>query len=795
MIINLYDKASALMLVKDFESKVDQEVIMRSLTNIVRKDEHYVEFKDGVADVVLEVYERAFRHVLRVRTERSEALEVSRTSTLFSKVKYCLSNPPLHCQVSDRECVRLRETINAPRLSKPSVSDAAIALGALFTLIGAPILEEAYKRIPMYTNSIVYEGMGWMSGSFLQAGIFAISRFLHNKIPRLFGGHTLTPWGYYPFLKLLQLWSLSVMLGTMESTAAGELGFASMQRGLLHFIWAILPYKQAVLFHSMFNLRYLIMRYMRFSTEARPACLTNALTQQTVCLDDVKMKQFPTQSEFKVRPGQYECTDKDGPFGAWGISGYVATVFRGCTHNEIISMNGRVGKALPMHKTPEALEAVNQAWRAISNRQLPFFKKRCPRPMHPMDFDVWCGTFPPTRRDALLRIRDECKEMPRLTASSFIKKEIAVKDAGSPIFKDPRFIQGCPLELSAAVGPWLRRWTKMVRNRLRPTYYMPCDVLAGKQIIYTCGLSCEDIGKAFENSINCIEQMLEPGDQLVFIEDDQSRFDEHMGQGPFKFFLEKLYKSRLPRRVARLLKRGKSVGVSNLGTKYSVPYTMQSGWPDTSVGDTLVNAAMKRDIHGAGRPWISIICGDDSVTVTTRNELARLGGEQGIIDKYSALGMEVEVKTSSDPLVVEFCSGRFYPANGTYVLMPKTGRILSKICWDMQDRNAMGRKAWLRSIAITLRAYGSIDPLFRALSEVLQQHCGEGRILADRVNEYKAWMQGDLSASWLDVCQYYHTHYQLNESQVNECIRAISASKVGELCEHSILALMAENDL
>jgi len=247
-------------------------------------------------------------------------------------------------------------------------------------------------------------------------------------------------------------------------------------------------------------------------------------------------------------------------------------------------------------------------------------------------------------------------------------------------------------------------------------------------------MSANAIGDAYAKAIECIEREMDEDDSLVFIEDDQSRFDLHLLEGPFSL-LHGVYRQFLPRKVAALLKRGKSRGVSCLGTKYSVDYTMQSGWPDTSCGDTLVNAAMKYHIHGVGNLWISIICGDDSVTVTTAKSLSSLGGEAGLLRQYADFGMEVEIKTSNHPLDVEFCSGRFFPHYGSYVLMPKTGKLLAKMCWDAVQRNPVHRVEWLRGVAQTLVTYGRVDPFLLTLGLMIRHRCGEGKSLMPTVNE------------------------------------------------------------
>jgi len=516
---------------------------------------------------------------------------------------------------------------------------------------------------------------------------------------------------------------------------------------------------------------------------------------ESICLDEYDIRPAITQPEFIVKYGEAVCEVTHGSTGSWGIQGFVGTTFRSCHHNEKISICGRVGKFLPAHIDPDTTAAIYHRWCDITPNILNIFKGlQLPFQYEPLEYELWASSFEPARRDLLLQIARDGADQPTNIASSFIKKEIAVKDTANPIFKDPRFIQGCPPELSARVGPYIRPWVKRFRNSMMPDW-TPASFRNGNQIVYTCGMNAEQVGNSFRDSIELVTSTLDVDEEIVFLEDDQSRFDLHLLKGPF-YFLHRLYKGHLPRIVAHLLKRKVSRGTTNLGTKYRVPYTMQSGSPDTSLGDTAVNAAMKYSIHGFGRRWISIICGDDSVTITTTGEIRRLGGLDAIVAAYARFGMEIDAKLTSDPLDVEFCSGRFFPCGTSYVLMPKVGRILSKICWDIKARNASNRVAWLRSIADTMCEYGKIDPLMCSLGKMLGEATGVGRRINTK-SEFKFYVPGQFTnfPTEFDVATYYDHHYQLCQGDVASLAGIIRSSRVGDHLTDARLAFMAEHDL
>jgi hypothetical protein len=532
-----------------------------------------------------------------------------------------------------------------------------------------------------------------------------------------------------------------------------------------------------------------------FMLDVREADITGKVTEiSDICCADHTMKSVEVQGGYKIKQGDPSCTPHFGCRMFFGVEGFIPTVFRNCSHNEKVSMDGRVGKKLPMHDSDEVSAAVLDHWKVITFGLLPFLLSHIARVFMPVPFADWLKSFVPRRRDALNKVVRDCHDMPKLVASSFIKKELAIKDKSDVVFKDPRFIQGCPLELSAKTGPYIRVFAKHMREGLRPKNWLSGDLVVGKQVIYTCGLTSEEIGENFAKATLLISELCGDEEKVVYLEDDQSRFDLHLTEGPF-WFLDRLYSRVLPRKVRHLLRRRKSSGVTGLGTKYSVPFTMQSGWPDTSAGDTAVNILMKFHIHGVGRKWISIVCGDDSVTVTTDKELARIGGLNGIIRSYAAFGMEVEATSTSDPLLVGFCSGRFMPHGESYILVPRVGRMLGKLGWDMVNRSPRNQLSWLRGIAETLKHYGLVDPLLAALGNSLSMICGEGYVIREVITEYKHRYGSVGNVARSDILTYYDTHYGVDAATVDRLVALMNSVTIGKMFVDETLRAIVAKDI
>lgn len=839
---NLKDKAVNMLLTKDLASVADRRVVLQNLAQLARKEKAY-ELMPSPGSYIMDVFAEAVKSVYDSRLDTAENLSTSRREfgeptpvtrrVAFARGVKGVPNKHSNWQRENvnnlSEIGRLKyfESVEPFSLKEVDNPHKRLYYCGLFSRLLFSLYAE--KALYMFMVAIIatkYSLGGWLSNCWVDQPLFGIDYHVKDDLraSTWYVDHLSCTW---------KLRALAVLLAWLILVSV-EMLFLSWRRATV--LDKIADGALRITFHCIdayLMLNLFVIRGIDFSGHATEIDVTYYLTVlvqivhllwnavcvfylkdptrcfsfveafvmgvqavahfDDVCLEDMGIKTNPVQDEYKPVFGDAMCKLKSSVHMFWGLRGVIPTVFSNCSHNEKIAMDGRVGKLLPAHRDVGTMGAVIGNWKKlqkVTSRLMDLI----PSLDTPMNFYEWAATFPPGRRRELLRTREDCHDMPPLGAASFIKREIAPKDLADPVFKDPRFIQGCPLELSAAVGPSLRAWTKQIVGAIGPEGFTAAEVLDGKHIIYTCGRSNEEIGHCFRRAINCIDELSGPEDEIVFLEDDQSRFDLHMTEGPFKY-LQSVYRARLPRRVYKLLTRGKSFGRTSLGTKYTIPYTMQSGWPDTSVGDTLVNAAMKTAIHGTGRPWISIICGDDSVTVTTRSEIRRLGGLDSIIDMYASFGMEVEAKLSSDPLDVEFCSGRFFPVDDTYVLFPKIGRLLSKIGCDMVARKPDDQIAWMRGITSTLEFYGKVDPLCRAISSGFRSQLGNGREIKDQVWEGSRRMEGSMTSTQHDYLMYYDHHYGLNAAQVRDLIKLLSRQQFGEMCHSSVLTEMALHDI
>jgi len=559
-----------------------------------------------------------------------------------------------------------------------------------------------------------------------------------------------------------------------------------VKRFVAHLVLTQLKLCPAVVVHAVWN-AYCLWKGNRGDQLSVVAAQENpevhAEVYSDTCLDG-SVAACPTQEGFTFTLGEKTCVPKFGLRCCMRIGGVYQQVLRQCSCNQWIGLTQRVGKCLPMHKDKPAEEAVFRKWKSLRSTT-DYLCGALGRIRNPMRYKTWLARYTGPRRRFFAAMKATLNVTPgKFIAKSFIKREKSRGILGQPgKIGAPRVIQGCPEILTHLTGQWCVPLAKRMHDRLG---------VDGGHIVYTCGMTGEQIGAEFGKAIDEVRLSSASG-RVVIVEDDQSRFDLHLGRGAFSF-LDEVYHRLLPKRVARYLQRKRSQGVLCGGTKYSVPYTMQSGWPDTSLGDTLVNAAMKLYIHGVGRPWRSIICGDDSVTITTAEEVARLGGKNYFLDQYASFGMEVTFDIRDDPLDVGFCSGRFMPHHSSYLLVPKIGKMLGGIYWDTENRGPRDRLAWVRSVSDSVCQFGQVDPIGLGLGLSMRASVGDGKVLELIANQYSYRARYDSTTDMFGVYVYYDHHYGFSPGMVDDAVAATRLCVYGATVRHPLLVHLAETD-
>lgn len=740
-------KAKAAHSTKDFDSPTDRGVVKRSIALILRLSKfHEVMRKtDDEGEIIESICLKVGRHAARVarRSERNRVKTVRSWRRVFSDTLLDVQTYKWSWESDAKTSgTRLKTLVGLPTGVvldgvKNHLAHAAglicRALGSALRVVG----EELLKRVA-----------GALAVPILKAVALGLGIKLIPSVLMVIGAKVL----------------VSVMFSVYESVRRGESTRAALSRCMAHIMFTLMPFAPSVIMHAAWNAYAVFIKKPEYALDISytPASLP---VRSDVCVKELGLEPVETQDNFKAVWCEHECVEKFGCRGAFGVVGVEPRIYRACSCNERVSLCGRVGKLMKSNATPQATKEITEYWNVAARGAEQHFSTLVRPVTRPQNREEWLASQTPMARNIYRRMVDEGIEYPNC-ADAFIKQEVAMCDEEIEV-SDPRMIQAANKRIVYEAGPWLRRYAKNFRNQNMPRNFDNIDLDMGRHIVYTCGLNNIQIGDCFSQAVEGIEGMLLPGERLVVVEDDQSRFDLHLGEGSFKSVF-RTYRGKLPRKVLRrLLRTAKSKGRTKLGTRYSVPWTMQSGFPDTSITDTVANATMKVTIHGLHRRWFSIICGDDSVTVTTDTELNRLGGIPGLVSSYDKFGMDVKVVVQSDPGLAAFCSGRFFRTGNTFVLVPKIGKIISKLGWDTKDRNTLGTKAWLRGICATLDVFAGCDPLCAALAEGLRGSLGHGRVIENERSVYKYTSLKVEGVSAIDVACYYDLHYGFNAADIS----------------------------
>jgi hypothetical protein len=339
--------------------------------------------------------------------------------------------------------------------------------------------------------------------------------------------------------------------------------------------------------------------------------------------------------------------------------------------------------ALRGRQLMEVDEPVFNVWndmRPIVQNHLVF------KTIKPVTFDEWNNPkrFPPTRVKQNLAAKaklDSLSADDRLNyllsrstiRRTFIKRELLVKSSETGLSnKEPRLIQGVGHAANVVLGPWMLAFSKELAKQWN----------SKNRIVYASGMNAEVLGSLFDEGDRF-------GNYLLV---DFSRYDATISKDALLFeqFIYSCFggMDSLARDVLRAQLHPR--GFTTHGHKYDVGGTRCSGDPNTSCGNSMLNAFAQ--IYVADRLGLNIkklvVLGDDSVTL--------LDGEPDLTqvnEAFARLGFKSEAQFVKDLDLVEFCSGRFYPAlsadgSETRVWAPKVGRFLAKSGWCTNVNNA-----------------------------------------------------------------------------------------------------------
>lgn len=259
-----------------------------------------------------------------------------------------------------------------------------------------------------------------------------------------------------------------------------------------------------------------------------------------------------------------------------------------------------------------------------------------------------------------------------------------------------RLINGPPDQVKVAVGPW----TSLYQKEL-------CKTWDGRRspICYTSGMTPDEIGRVMDEFAASVGGWSE----VVGVWDDCALYDSTL-ENELLLVRKELYpKAGFPPYVMNWMESTQSRGVSQHGVTFELAQKLVtkvredgsttqdkevirrlfSGELDTNLIGSIINGLAHESGLPEGLKWAMFVCGDDNLTLTTRNGFS-IGIAENLKSHLEDLGLKPTQGISDRRCDWEFCSKLLWfgrdPQNGHVqtVLGPKPARWLSRIGWTLK---------------------------------------------------------------------------------------------------------------
>jgi len=321
------------------------------------------------------------------------------------------------------------------------------------------------------------------------------------------------------------------------------------------------------------------------------------------------------------------------------------------------------------------------------------------------------------------------------------------------------------LRTQASYAPRITAVQKAVAKVFSPT----AVEVDGVRFIFSSGLNNLELGQWMDSVVS--------RGFKFFYERDGKSWDATMG--PAHQELKETVVGLVDREVSSFLRecyhtRGRFIGRGGRRLVYNVAGTTKSGHNDTSLGNSIINAAIALEaVFDAKRVCPDLradilVMGDDLlVAFSERVDVDRL------IEVESACGIVPEARGFDDPEDVSFISGLFVPTLNGFRFCSKPGSLLSKLFWSCKPPSWRKAQAYRNGVVVgLLPTYAEWPIVGKFLRSQLR---GMDRFV-DR--KLQIWLD-DLTPIPFDsqVAQWFSRRYRLDPALV-----ANAEEMLGSLC-------------
>lgn len=362
-----------------------------------------------------------------------------------------------------------------------------------------------------------------------------------------------------------------------------------------------------------------------------------------------------------------------------------------------------------------------------------------PRHVEPTSFEDWNKRFPKGRQkqhvQALERIRENGKVAARdLKRKAFVKREAQFGRNDEGVDRAaPRLIQGVGDEANVVLGPYMHSYGGKMAKVLgvREDGSFAPAVYAGKMTVEQIGAWADYVdSRPLANS------------RALWFEDDFSRFDSTISKYALEVEADLYEWMGLKGKAKRVFEHQmKTLGYTNWGHKYWVDATRKSGDPNTSCGNSYLNALVHlyfcmRVVSRAtkGYPDELSACTEDQLKfLASRVDMILMGDDNVFVIHYPDPNGRLDCRAQAAEILddvksfmtslgfkakpvwreylndVTFCSARFWHTAEGRVLAPKIGRISCKMGFSVQKRENAAAHA--KGVALGLKRGAGFLPV------------------------------------------------------------------------------------
>lgn len=469
------------------------------------------------------------------------------------------------------------------------------------------------------------------------------------------------------------------------------------------------------------------------------------------------------------------------------IGGIMMSQDQFCVHNEIVGLKGRV-----LQKVPKPSPGY---WDNATTDYVKLFDVTG----EVASFETWASRFP-TRKEARLHLgRDNHSVQPdwRKAAKTLahVKTEIGynITPDGEHKHHHPRIIQASSAEESVEIGPAV--WSK---SKAMLRYDMYGSPALFDRVFYCPGKRAEEL----DAMLAFIESQVTG--ELVYITMDGRRFDCHIHHTTYGPYLESMRQTGFTDEFSdHQLKCSATInGRTKHGVKYATKSGQRSGQNTTSHKNSEIEMfVLNRALQGTGA--YAADCSDDAFVVCSAAEAPSLINK--LIAEHAQAGIEIEVNCSRHRTDMEFCSGRFWPADNEFGFAygPKFGKLLPKL-FTMRAPELLGKLApHVRGVCRGLRKSVAHVPiaheyiehcLHLAEKSTMRKHSAKTQQLLERM-DFRVTRDTAVQRSDL-IYEEYQRIYGLTRSDIDDIVAQIRAiKKVPATISHYLFQQCVEIDI